>query len=98
MSAPSDLLTDIHLSFTYWRPTAVFFARGEAFHREPLVYDYTSNFPLLMFQRMAVYQAARSPACTRVRPPVSLLKVEGAFCHVQLCDQRGGADVWSMFE
>lgn len=46
MSAPSDPLADIHLSFTYRRPTAVLFAHGEAFHREPLVYDYTGNFPL----------------------------------------------------
>lgn len=45
MSAPSDPLADIHLSFTYWRPTAVRFARGEAFHRQPRVH-HTGNFPL----------------------------------------------------
>lgn len=50
------------------------FAHGEAFRRAPLVYDYTGNFPLLMLQRMAVYQAHKLPAA-----PAPLLS-ERAFC------------------
>lgn len=45
MSTPSDPLSDIHLSFTYWRPTAVFFAQGKGFLNELFVYDCTGNFP-----------------------------------------------------
>lgn len=64
MSAPSDPLTDIHLSFTYWRPTAVLFAHGEAFHREPLVYDHAGNFPLSDATENSALAVARA-ACAR---------------------------------